>query len=69
MWAAPLDRGVGRCGWAGQRDPLIDGNVGAAMRKGDPLLSEMSAAIKALRHSGTYKTINDTCFKFDVFGS
>jgi lysine-arginine-ornithine-binding protein len=50
-------------------DPLIGGNVGAAMRKDDPLLGEMNAAIKALRENGTYKTINDKYFKFDVFGS
>jgi ABC-type amino acid transport substrate-binding protein len=35
-------------------DPLIGGDVGAAMRKGDPLLGEMNAAIKALRDNGTY---------------
>jgi polar amino acid transport system substrate-binding protein len=50
-------------------DPLIGGNVGAAMRKGDPLLGEMNAAIKALRENGTYKAINDKYFGFDVYGS
>ena len=50
-------------------DPLIGGDVGGAMRKGDPLLSEMNAAIKALRDNGTYKAINDKYFKFDVYGS
>jgi lysine-arginine-ornithine-binding protein len=50
-------------------DPLIGGNVGAAMRKGDPLLGEMNAAIKALRENGIYKKINDKYFAFDVFGS
>jgi len=49
-------------------DPMIGGNVGAAMRKGDPLLGEMNAAIKALRENGTYKAINDKYFAFDVFG-
>ena len=49
-------------------DPLIGGNVGAAMRKGDPLLGEMNAAIKALRENGTYKAINDKYFAFDVYG-
>jgi lysine-arginine-ornithine-binding protein len=49
-------------------DPLIGGNVGAAMRKGDPLLGEMNAAIKALRDNGAYKAINDKYFKFDVYG-
>jgi lysine-arginine-ornithine-binding protein len=50
-------------------DPLIGGDVGAAMRKGDPLLSEVNAAIKALRENGTYKKINDKYFTFDVYGS
>jgi lysine-arginine-ornithine-binding protein len=50
-------------------DPLIGGNVGAAMRKGDPLLGEINAAIKALRENGTYKAINDKYFAFDVYGS
>jgi lysine-arginine-ornithine-binding protein len=49
-------------------DPLIGGNVGAALRKGDPLLGEINAAIKALRENGTYKTINDKYFTFDVYG-
>jgi lysine-arginine-ornithine-binding protein len=49
-------------------DPLIGGDVGAAMRKGDPLLGEMNAAIKALRENGTYKAINDKYFAFDVYG-
>ncbi|HET6619126.1 MAG TPA: transporter substrate-binding domain-containing protein [Dongiaceae bacterium] len=50
-------------------DPLIGGDVGAAMRKGDPLLGDMNAAIKALRDNGTYKKINNKYFKFDVYGS
>lgn len=50
-------------------DPLIGGNVGAALRKGDPLRDEINAAIKALRDNGAYKTINDKYFGFDVFGS
>jgi ABC-type amino acid transport substrate-binding protein len=49
-------------------DPLIGGNVGAALRKGDPLLGEINAAIKALRDNGAYKTINDKYFAFDVYG-
>jgi lysine-arginine-ornithine-binding protein len=49
-------------------DPLIGGNVGAAMRKGDPLLGEINAAIKALRENGGYKAINDKYFAFDVYG-
>lgn len=49
-------------------DPLIGGSVGAAMRKGDPLLGEINAAIKALRENGTYRAINDKYFNFDVYG-
>lgn len=49
-------------------DPLIGGNVGAATRKGDPLLGEFNAAIKALRENGGYKAINDKYFAFDVYG-
>ncbi len=49
-------------------DPLIGGSVGVAMRKGDPLLPEINAAIKALRENGTYKAINDKYFAFDVYG-
>jgi polar amino acid transport system substrate-binding protein len=50
-------------------DPLIGGSVGAAARKGDPLLGDINAAIKALRDNGSYKAINDKYFAFDVFGS
>jgi ABC-type amino acid transport substrate-binding protein len=50
-------------------DPLIGSGVGAAMRKGDPLLGEMNAAIKALRENGTYKAINDKYVPFDIYGS
>jgi ABC-type amino acid transport substrate-binding protein len=46
-----------------------DGRADAAIRKGDPLLGEMNAAIKALRENGSYKAINDKYFAFDVFGS
>ncbi len=49
-------------------DPLIGGDVGAAMRKGDPLLGDVNAAIKALRENGAYKAINDKYFAFDVYG-
>ncbi len=49
-------------------DPLIGGNVGAALRKGDPLLGDINAAIKALRENGVYKSINDKYFTFDVYG-
>lgn len=49
-------------------DPLIGAGIGVAIRKGDPLLPDINAAIKALRENGTYKTINDKYFAFDVYG-
>lgn len=49
-------------------DPLIGSGIGVGLRKGDPLKEEINAAIKALRENGTYKTINDKYFTFDVYG-
>ncbi|MDZ7938291.1 MAG: transporter substrate-binding domain-containing protein, partial [Rhodoferax sp.] len=44
--------------------------VGIAMAKGqDALKGELSAAIKAIRDNGVYKTINDKYFQFDVYGN
>jgi polar amino acid transport system substrate-binding protein/arginine/ornithine transport system substrate-binding protein len=43
--------------------------VGIAVRKGDPLAGELSAAIKAIRADGTYKTINDKYFPVDIYGN
>jgi arginine/ornithine transport system substrate-binding protein len=43
--------------------------VGVALRKGQgDLKAQVSAAIKAIRGNGKYKTINDKYFKFDVYG-
>lgn len=42
--------------------------AGIAVRKGDPLAAELSAAIKAIRESGKYKEINDKYFSFDAYG-
>jgi lysine-arginine-ornithine-binding protein len=50
-------------------DPLVGSGIGVGLRKGDPLKADINAAIKALRENGTYKTINDKYFKFDVYGS
>jgi lysine-arginine-ornithine-binding protein len=49
-------------------DPLIGSGIGVGLRKGDPLKADINAAIKALRENGTYKTINDKYFNFDVYG-
>jgi lysine-arginine-ornithine-binding protein len=49
-------------------DPSSGANIGAAVRKGDPLKDEISAAIKAIRADGVYKTINDKYFNFDIYG-
>jgi len=50
-------------------DPSSGANIGAAVRKGDPLKGEISGAIKAIRADGTYKKINDKYFNFDIYGS
>ena len=43
--------------------------AGIAVRKGDDELREaFNSAIKAIRDDGTYKTINDQYFKFDLYG-
>lgn len=42
--------------------------TGIAVRKGDPLAGELSAAIKAIRANGTYKSINDKYFPVDIYG-
>jgi len=43
--------------------------AGVAVRKGEEGLREQfSAAIAAIRADGTYKTINDKYFNFDLFG-
>ncbi len=50
-------------------DPLMGDGVGVAVRKGDDALREkFNAAIEAIRENGTYKTINDKYFDFDVYG-
>jgi arginine/ornithine transport system substrate-binding protein len=44
--------------------------AGVALRKADTALrDEFNAAIAALRSNGTYKTIQDRYFDFDVYGS
>ena len=43
--------------------------AGIGMRKGqDALKKDLNTAIKTIRSNGTYKTINDKYFKFDVYG-
>lgn len=43
--------------------------AGVAVRKGEEgLRDKFSAAIAAIRANGTYKTINDKYFNFDIFG-
>lgn len=52
------------------KDPACLGEgVGVAVRKGDPLADELSAAIKEIREDGTYKTINDKYFPVDIYGN
>lgn len=51
-------------------DPAIYGvGAGIGLRKGDAKLKKMfDDAIVAIRADGTYKTIQDKYFKFDVYG-
>ena len=42
--------------------------TGIAVRKGDPLADELSAAILAIRANGTYQAINDQYFSIDIYG-
>ena len=43
--------------------------AGIGLRKGqDALKAELNAAIKAIRANGSYNSINDRYFKFDVYG-
>lgn len=52
-------------------DPVINGNgAGVGLRKEDSDLKAMfNKAIEEIRADGTYKTINDKYFSFDVYGS
>ena len=52
-------------------DPIINGEgAGIAVRKEDTGLKEMfNKAIEEIRADGTYKTIQDKYFSFDVYGS
>ncbi|MFD1880489.1 transporter substrate-binding domain-containing protein [Paracoccus pacificus] len=53
-----------------EADKAILGNgVGVGLRKGDTALKDkVNKAIADIRADGTYKTINDKYFTFDVFG-
>ncbi|WP_323769047.1 transporter substrate-binding domain-containing protein [Antarctobacter sp.] len=42
--------------------------TGIAVRKGDPLAAELTAAIAAIRADGTYAEINDKYFDVDIYG-
>ncbi|WP_424988500.1 transporter substrate-binding domain-containing protein [Microbulbifer sp. S227A] len=42
--------------------------TGIAVRKGDSLAQELSAAIKAIRDNGTYEQINAKYFDIDIYG-
>ena len=52
-------------------DPVINGDgAGVGIRKEDTDLKAMfNKAIEEIRADGTYKTINDKYFAFDVYGS
>ena len=65
------DAGKACCKSAGmvKDDPEILGaGVGFGLRKGDPLLPKLNAAIAAIRADGTYAEITKKYFAFDVYG-
>ncbi|MBF0373056.1 MAG: transporter substrate-binding domain-containing protein, partial [Alphaproteobacteria bacterium] len=46
----------------------LDDGIGIALRKGeDDLLKAFNQAIARIRLDGTYKTINDKYFPFDIY--
>lgn len=50
-------------------DPEILGRgVGFGLRKGDPLMPTLNAAIAAIRANGTYDAISANYFDFDIYG-
>lgn len=61
------------CKLLGQPEPqpveIFGPGAGVAVRKGDALAGEFTAAIKAIRENGKYKEINDKYFKFDAYGA
>ncbi|SNR84438.1 transporter substrate-binding domain-containing protein [Puniceibacterium sediminis] len=64
------DQGKGFAFFGGDVDDpdcLGDG-TGIAVRKGDPLAGELTAAIEAIRADGTYATINNKYFDVDIYG-
>ena len=66
------DTGKACCELAGNvaDDPAILGlGIGFGLRKGDPLLATLNAAIKAIRADGTYDTITKTYFSSDIYGA
>lgn len=49
-------------------DVSLGEGAGIGVRKGDPLLGQLNAALSAIRANGTYKLINDRYFDFDIYG-
>ncbi|MBF7728530.1 ABC transporter substrate-binding protein [Pseudomonas sp. N040] len=49
-------------------EPVFDNDqIGIAVRKGDPLVAKLNAALKAIVDDGTYKKINDKYFPFSIY--
>ena len=48
---------------------ILGPGVGFGLRKGDPLLATLNAAIKAIRADGTYEAISKPYFAFDIYGN
>ncbi|RFC62940.1 amino acid ABC transporter [Fulvimarina endophytica] len=52
------------------KEDIYGKGIGIGMRKGDDKLkAKVDEAIQAIRDNGTYKTIQDKYFDFDVYGS
>ena len=47
---------------------VLGPGVGFGLRKGDPLLAKLNAAITAIRADGTYDAISKPYFSFDIYG-
>jgi lysine-arginine-ornithine-binding protein len=50
-------------------DPTFGEGVGAAVRKGDPLLVDIDKALQAILDDGTFKTLNQRYFPFTLLPS
>ncbi|MDR2441923.1 MAG: transporter substrate-binding domain-containing protein, partial [Deltaproteobacteria bacterium] len=50
-------------------DDLFSQGVGAAVRKGDPILADLNKALEGIYADGTFKTLNQKYFPFSLLPS